>query len=63
MNFKRMLMEFKTVLEKLLTNFERLNIRYALLGGFALGLWGYARATADVDFWRIEMIWIKSMLS
>lgn len=45
-----MLMEFKTVLEKLLTNFERLNIRYALLGGFALGLWGYGRATADIDF-------------
>ena len=47
---KRMLMEFKTVLEKLLTNFERLNIRYALMGGFALGLWGYGRATADIDF-------------
>lgn len=43
-------MEFKIVLEKLLTNFERLNIRYALMGGFALGLWGYGRATADVDF-------------
>jgi len=45
-----MLMEFKTVLEKLLINFEKLNIRYALMGGFALGLWGYGRATADVDF-------------
>ena len=50
MSYKRMLMEFKTVLGKLLTNFEKQSIRYALMGGFALGLWGYGRATSDIDF-------------
>jgi hypothetical protein len=43
-------MEFRLVLEKLLSDFERQNIGYALIGGFALGLWGYGRATVDVDF-------------
>lgn len=43
-------MEFKTVLEKILADFNGQNIRYALMGGFALGLWGFGRATADIDF-------------
>jgi predicted nucleotidyltransferase len=43
-------MEFKLVLTKLLGEFGRRNIRYALTGGFAMGLWGVGRATADVDF-------------
>lgn len=43
-------MEFKLVLEKLLTEFDRQNINYALIGGFALGLWGVGRATVDIDF-------------
>jgi hypothetical protein len=30
-------MDFKTVLELILKNFEKENIRYALIGGFALG--------------------------
>jgi hypothetical protein len=43
-------MEFKLVLEKLLEEFERRGIRYALTGGFAMGLWGVGRVTVDVDF-------------
>ncbi|MBI5749390.1 MAG: nucleotidyltransferase [Nitrospinae bacterium] len=43
-------MHFKLVLSKLLTDFEKHNIRYALMGGFALGAWGVPRTTADIDF-------------
>lgn len=43
-------MEFKLVLEKLLGEFEQYGIRYALMGGFAMGLWGVGRATVDIDF-------------
>lgn len=43
-------MNFQLVLEKLLTAFERANVRYALMGGFALGLLGVHRATVDLDF-------------
>ncbi|MDY6853433.1 MAG: nucleotidyltransferase family protein [Thermodesulfobacteriota bacterium] len=43
-------MDFKLVLEKLLTAFSKQDIRYALMGGFALGAWGVPRATVDIDF-------------
>lgn len=43
-------MDFKLVLSKLLTAFEEQNIRYALMGGFAMGAWGMPRATVDIDF-------------
>ncbi len=43
-------MDFRLVLTKLLTAFSGNNIRYALIGGFALGAWGVARGTADIDF-------------
>jgi len=43
-------MNFKLVLEKLLTAFRNQNIRYALIGGFALGAWGVPRGTVDIDF-------------
>ncbi|MEK6589893.1 MAG: nucleotidyl transferase AbiEii/AbiGii toxin family protein [Nitrospinota bacterium] len=43
-------MHFKLVLEKLLTDFDRHNIRYALMGGLALGAWGVPRSTVDIDF-------------
>lgn len=43
-------MDFKLILEKLLTSFKEQDIRYALMGGFALGLWGSARSTVDLDF-------------
>lgn len=43
-------MDFRLVLEKLLNSFEEQKIRYALMGGFALGVWGVPRATVDIDF-------------
>jgi len=42
--------DFKQVLEKLLTAFREQDIRYALMGGFAIGLWGGSRSTVDLDF-------------
>lgn len=43
-------MDFPAVLKKVLSAFQEQNIRYALIGGFALGLWGVPRATVDLDF-------------
>ena len=43
-------MDFKTVLEILIKNFEKENVRYAVIGGFALGILGVPRATVDLDF-------------
>jgi len=43
-------MDFKLVIERLLTGFQEKDIRYALTGGFALGLWGGSRSTVDLDF-------------
>ncbi len=42
-------MNFKLVLEKLTAAFQRGDIRYALMGGFAMGLWGVGRSTVDLD--------------
>ncbi|MBI2986137.1 MAG: nucleotidyltransferase family protein [Deltaproteobacteria bacterium] len=41
---------FKRVLEVLLAEFDRRRIRYAAIGGFALGILGYPRTTIDLDF-------------
>jgi len=43
-------MDFKTTLKIILTDFSNANIRYGLIGGFALGALGIARATVDLDF-------------
>lgn len=43
-------MNFRTITEKLLTSFEEHHIQYALIGGYAVGLWGVARGTLDMDF-------------
>jgi len=43
-------MDFKTVTENLLSTFEVEGVRYALIGGFAMGAWGIARSTVDMDF-------------
>lgn len=43
-------MEFKLVIEKILAEFEKAKVRYALMGGFALGALGIPRATVDIDF-------------
>jgi len=41
--------DFQLVLEKLTKTFEEKDIHYALIGGFALGLWGVPRSTVDID--------------
>lgn len=43
-------MDFERVLKTLLAEFERRHIRYATIGGFALGVLGAPRATLDMDF-------------
>lgn len=43
-------MDFEQVLGKAIRDFERENISYGLIGGFALGLWGVISATADLGF-------------
>ena len=43
-------MDFKTTLEIILKDFRKGNIRYGLIGGFALGALGVVRATVDLDF-------------
>jgi hypothetical protein len=47
---KIVVMDFRLILEKLLNAFAERNIRYALMGGFAMGLWGGSRSTVDLDF-------------
>lgn len=43
-------MDFEQVLKALLQGFDRFHLRYAVCGGFALGVLGVPRATADLDF-------------
>jgi hypothetical protein len=43
-------MDFEFVLSRLLDGFDRLKIRYGLMGGFALGALGAPRTTGDLDF-------------
>lgn len=38
------------MLKALLSEFDRYRIRYAAIGGFALGVLGHVRATMDLDF-------------
>ena len=43
-------MDFERVLKALLMEFERHQIRYATIGGFAIGILGVPRTTMDLDF-------------
>jgi len=43
-------MDFEKVLETLIREFTNAKIRYALIGGFALGAMGILRSTMDLDF-------------
>lgn len=43
-------MNFELVFEELLKKFNEQNIRFALIGGFALHVAGFTRATQDIDF-------------
>jgi predicted nucleotidyltransferase len=49
-NLRDFELDFKHVIDKLLTAFKDEDIRYALIGGFALGALGIQRATVDIDF-------------
>ena len=43
-------MDFRQTLERLVDEFESSKVRYALIGGVAMGLLGHVRATIDADF-------------
>lgn len=43
-------MDFRTTLRHLVRAFDDAGIGYALIGGYAVGLWGVARGTVDIDF-------------
>ncbi|MDD5194186.1 MAG: hypothetical protein PHQ96_00745 [Candidatus Omnitrophica bacterium] len=43
-------MDFEIVLKNLADEFEKNKIGYALIGGFALGIYGVVRSTNDLDF-------------
>ncbi len=43
-------MDFHLVSSTLLKEFDENGIQYAIIGGFALGLWEVTRATIDMDF-------------
>jgi hypothetical protein len=42
-------MDFKRVLDRLLECFSQEGVRWALTGGFAMGVLGVMRATADIE--------------
>lgn len=43
-------MDFQKVLPLIIKEFEKKGIRYALIGGFAMGALGIVRSTMDLDF-------------
>jgi hypothetical protein len=43
-------MNFVLVFKELLQKFKEQNVRFALIGGFALHVAGFTRATKDIDF-------------
>lgn len=52
-------MDFKKTLGSLVKSFEKEKIRYAVIGGFALGVLGVPRATIDLDFLVEKDDWQK----
>jgi hypothetical protein len=42
-------MDFKRVIELIVTNFDQCKIEYAFIGGFALGALGCLRSTMDMN--------------
>ncbi len=48
--FRISVVDFELVLKKLLDEFDNNQVRYAVIGGFALGVLGHVRATMDLDF-------------
>lgn len=43
-------MDFQRVIETVTSQLDEAEIRYALIGGFAMALRGVQRATIDLDF-------------
>ena len=43
-------MDFSNVLRFIIDDFNRKNVRYGLIGGFAMGAWGIMKSTMDLDF-------------
>lgn len=43
-------MDFSKVIPLIISEFEKEHVRYAVIGGFALGILGIMRATMDIDF-------------
>src|SRR3989304_7709231 len=48
-------MDLETVLHQIILKMQNQKIRYALIGSFALGLWGVVRSTLDLDFCDFKM--------
>ena len=57
-------MDFERVLKALLAEFERQQIQYAAIGGFALGALGAERTTKDLDFLigRDDLVRVHEMM-
>ena len=47
-------MALKELIQNLTSWFDKENINYALIGGFALQAYGYVRSTRDIDFLILE---------
>ena len=58
-------MDFELVLKSIIRDFNNNSIRYALIGGYALGILGISRNTFDLDFLvnRDDREKLKSILS
>ena len=58
-------MDFEVVLKSIIKDFIKNDIRYALIGGYALGILGISRNTFDLDFLvnREDREKLKSILS
>jgi len=56
--------DFKVVLSLIIKKFNEDQIRYALIGGFALGALGVPRATIDLDFLvnRVDLFKIDKLM-
>lgn len=52
-------MDFRTVLNLLIDEFDKEHVGYALIGGFALGVLGVPRATIDIDLLIYRDDWLK----
>ena len=43
-------MDFEKVFQIVVNDFNKEDVAYALIGGFAVGVWGIMRTTTDLDF-------------